>query len=201
MSVRRFSNHIKRVPNFPFQYSKVRGCNRLFRIDHNIHVGAIPDCLQSKCFPKPSLHTIPLHRVAQHFANCKPDAQALTLRALQAKNCHMLREVPASLLVYTFKIRAAKQARSVGKLHPLPWTRSTPRGDGSPVTIRKLTIVATHQRVLLSETWLHGDPLSTFGAPARDYGLAAFGFHPPPKSVRLRAMAAVRLKRALWHEK
>src|SRR5215469_339344 len=130
MSVRRFPNHIKRVPNFRFQYSKVRGCNRLFRIDHNVHVGAIPDGLQSKCFPQPSLHTIPLHRAAQHFANGKPDAQALTLRALQAKNCHMLREVPAALLVYTFKIRAAKQARAVGKFHPLPRTRSTPWGDG-----------------------------------------------------------------------
>jgi hypothetical protein len=193
MSVRRFPNHIKRVPNFRFQCSKVRGCNRLFRIDHNVHVGAIPDCLQSKCFPEPSLHTIPLHRAAQHFANCKPDAQALTLRALQAKNCHMLREVPAALLVYTFKIRAAKQARAVGKFHPLPRTRSTPRGDG----VHR----SRSENWLLSETGLHGDPLSTFGAPARDYGLAACGFHPLPKSVRLRAMAAVRLKRALWHEK
>jgi hypothetical protein len=65
----------------------------------------------------------------------------------------------------------------------------------------KLRIVAIHQRMLLAEAGLHGDPLSAFGAPARDHGLPAFGLHTRPESMRLRAMTAVRLKCALRHEK
>ena len=56
-------------------------------------------------------------------------------------------------------------------------------------------------RKSLAETWLHRDPLATLGTSPRDYRAAALGLHTRAKSVRLRAMTAVRLKCALRHEK
>jgi hypothetical protein len=53
---------------------------------------------------------------------------------------------------------------------------------------------------LVAEASAHGHSLAANGAAAAQHGSAAFGLHSRAKSVRLNALAAVRLKCALGHE-
>ena len=56
------------------------------------------------------------------------------------------------------------------------------------------------EKVLIAVAGTDGNTFAAFGAAARKYGCSGLGLHSGQKAVGLRAMAAVRLKCALWHD-
>jgi hypothetical protein len=60
---------------------------------------------------------------------------------------------------------------------------------GTNVVLRWLIAVAGANR----------DALASLGAPARQYGLAAFGLHTLPESMHFGTVAAVGLECPFWH--
>jgi len=54
-------------------------------------------------------------------------------------------------------------------------------------------------RWLIAVSGTDGDALASLCAPARQYGLAAFGFHTLPESVRFGTVAAIRLECPFRH--
>ncbi len=53
---------------------------------------------------------------------------------------------------------------------------------------------------LVAVSSAYGNALAALGTTARQYSSPGFGLHPRKESVRFCAVAAVRLKCALWHD-
>ena len=164
--------------------------------------------MQANRLSQSPFHAIALDRPAQHPAHGEPDAEPFALLAQQIKYRHVSGEVAAALFIYPLEVAVPEQAHAACKSGPLAGARQV------ETTVRSETAHSTHDpnsgcgiavnsgkgNRLLTEAGFYRHPLASLGAPARDHRLAALGFHPGTKSVRLRAVTSVRLECALGHE-